>query len=260
LESAFFSQTFVSFLGGDALRIWRIRRCGLPLSQAASSVVLDRLVGITVNHVFLLVALPWLLIVIPNHTIRIALLVLAIAGLVGFAFLLFLGRFYGTKGSRSSLSKQITTARMAKLVEEIAAVGHHFLHPGVKLFMAAVSSLIIALINSIIFFALLLGWGVAPGAAFGCALLVPAVLEIAMLPISIAGWGVREGVAIIAFSEFGVSSDIAFGSSIVFALLMLAVGLTGGLLWLVDRREIGTLAAIEAQVVSDGAAAGPTAR
>jgi glycosyltransferase 2 family protein len=30
----FFSQTFISFLGGDALRIWRIRRLGLALPKA----------------------------------------------------------------------------------------------------------------------------------------------------------------------------------------------------------------------------------
>jgi hypothetical protein len=75
-------------------------------------------------------------------------------------------------------------------------------------------------------------------------------MEIAMLPISIAGWGVREGVAIIAFSGFGVPSPVALGSSLLFGLIVLAVGLVGGLLWLVDHREIGTLAAIEAEVAA----------
>jgi len=129
-------------------------------------------------------------------------------------------------------------------------VGRQFLYPEGRLLSAALVSLIIALINSLIFFALLLGWGVAPLAAFGCALLVPAVLEIAMLPISIAGWGVREGVAIIGFSGFGVPSNIALGSSIVFASITLAVGLTGGLLWLVDRRQFATLSTIETQVAT----------
>jgi hypothetical protein len=81
------------------------------------------------------------------------------------------------------------------------------------------------------------------------------VMEIAMLPISIAGWGVREGMAIIAFSSFGVPSNVAFASSIVFALIILAVGLVGGALWLVDRREIGTLAAMEGPVIAPDEAA-----
>ena len=79
-----------------------------------------------------------------------------------------------------------------------------------------------------------------------------------MLPVSIAGWGVREGVAILAFSSFGVTSTVALGASLMFGLIGLAVGLVGGLLWLIDHREIGTLAAIEAEVaVRDEPAAAP---
>jgi glycosyltransferase 2 family protein len=247
LESAFFNQTFVSFLGGDALRIWRIRRCGMPLRQAASAVVLDRLVGIAVNHALLLVALPWLLAEVNDHAIRIVLIVLAAAGFGGFACILLLGAY----GTIPGLARRLEGSRIGQMVSELAAVGRHFLRPGAQLLTAASFSLIIALINSSIFFVLLIGWGVAPLAALGCALLVPAVLEIAMLPISIAGWGVREGVTIIAFSGFGVPANVAFGSSIVFASILLAVGLIGGILWLVDRREFATLGAVEAQVAGN---------
>jgi glycosyltransferase 2 family protein len=252
LESAFFSQTFVSFLGGDALRIWRIRRCGMPLRQAASTVVLDRLVGIAVNHVFLLVALPWLLAEVSHHVIRVALIVLAAAGVAGFAGILL----FGCYGATLEVARRLDDSRIGRLISDLATVGRQFLHPDARLLAAALLSLIIALINSLIFFVLLLGWGVAPLTALGCALMVPAVLEIAMLPISIAGWGVREGVAIVAFSGFGVLSNVALGSSIMFAMLMLVVGLAGGLLWLVDRRQFATLSATEAQASPDASIGG----
>src|SRR5437667_5748870 len=87
LESIFFSQTFVSFLGGDALRIWRIRRLGLPLAEATSAIVLDRLLGLFTNHIFLLASLPWLLSVIDNFTVRFVLILLAIGGIAGFAMI-----------------------------------------------------------------------------------------------------------------------------------------------------------------------------
>jgi hypothetical protein len=250
LESAFFSQTFVSFLGGDALRIWRIRRCGLPLGQAAGAIMLDRLIGITVNHLFLLATLPWLLAEISNHAIRIGLIALAIAGTAGFAFLLFLGARYGDAAARGRLPARVRGTRIASLIGETAAVGRHLLHPDSKLIAAAATSLVIALINSAIFFLVLTGWEIAVGPALGCALIVPAVLEVAMLPVSIAGWGVREGVAILAFASFGVASTVALGASLVFGLIGLAVGLVGGLLWLVDHREIGTLAAIETELAA----------
>jgi glycosyltransferase 2 family protein len=246
LESMFFSQTFVSFLGGDALRIWRIRRCGLPLDQAASAIVLDRLIGITGNHAFFLAMLPWLLSQISDPKIFVGLVVLAAVGVFGVAVVLLLGLAHGRMGMISRLPDRVRASRLVRLAIEAATVGRHFRRPGPKLLLAVSASVIIALINSSIFFVLLLGLGVAPENAFGCALLVPAVLEIAMLPISIAGWGVREGVAIVAFSAFGVPAIIAFGASVLFALTVLALGLVGGLLWLVDQREIGTLSALEA--------------
>lgn len=91
----------------------------------------------------------------------------------------------------------------------------------------------------------LLGLHIEPITAFGCALFIPAVMEIAMLPISIAGWGVREGVAIVAFATLGVPAQIAFGSSVTFALVLLALGLLGGVFWLFDYREIGNLDTLE---------------
>jgi Lysylphosphatidylglycerol synthase TM region len=148
----------VSFLGGDALRIWRIRRCGLLLNQAASAVVLDRLIGITVNHVFLLAALPWLLAEIPDHTIRVALVVLAGAGITGFAFLLLFGAFFRGAGAVGSFPNHIRSTKIVRLIQEMAAVGRYFLHPGAKLLTAAFASLLIVLINSLIFVVLLSGW------------------------------------------------------------------------------------------------------
>jgi glycosyltransferase 2 family protein len=62
------------------------------------------------------------------------------------------------------------------------------------------------------------------------------VLEIAMLPISIAGWGVREGAAVVAFGTLGIPAVMAFGASVLFALLTLVLGLSGGVSWLLARR------------------------
>jgi hypothetical protein len=93
----------------------------------------------------------------------------------------------------------------------------------------------------------LYGWRVNLVTAIGCSFLVPGILEIAMLPISFAGWGIREGVAIFAFGTLGVAAPISFGTSIVFALVLLMLGLVGGLLWLFDSREIGDLAVLETQ-------------
>jgi glycosyltransferase 2 family protein len=104
-----------------------------------------------------------------------------------------------------------------------------------------VLSSVITLANMFIFAIALVGMGVAFPLAAGCALLVPAVVEITMLPISLAGWGVREGAAVVAFGALGLPADQALGASIAFGLTLAAVSMLGGILWLVDRRQMAQI-------------------
>jgi glycosyltransferase 2 family protein len=237
LESMFFSQTFISFLGGDALRIWRIRRLGLTLPKATSAVVLDRLIGTLVNHAFLLATLPWFLSSEVNGSIKIILVLLAVAGVTAFAMLLLLGSTRGRVNILSLLPVRIRAGVVTGFIIEISTVGHDLLASRRVPWVFVLSALITAT-NMVIFALILSGMGVVFPLAASCALLVPAIVEIAMLPISLAGWGVREGAAIVAFGALGLPGDQALGASIAFGLIVAAVSMLGGVLWLVDRRQM----------------------
>jgi glycosyltransferase 2 family protein len=237
LESMFFSQTFISFLGGDALRIWRIRRLGLTLQKATSAVVLDRLIGTLVNHAFLLATLPWFLSSEVNSAIKMILVVLAVAGVTAFAMLLLLGSRRGRVSILNLLPVRIRTGVVTGFIVEVSTVGHELLASRRVPWVFVLSALITA-INMVVFTLILSGMGVAFPLAAGCALLVPAIMEIAMLPISLAGWGVREGAAIVAFGALGLPADQALGASIAFGLIVAAVSMLGGVLWLLDRRQM----------------------
>lgn len=238
LESMFFSQTFISFIGGDALRIWRIQRFGLPLADATSAIVLDRLIGILVNHIYLLASLPWLLTLLPNGAIKVVLLLLAIVGVGGFVLLLVLGFLRGRLGLFRRLPERLKVAAVVTLLLETSTVGRHLLASPHRLADVFVLSALAVACNIMVFAVLLLGLGVDLHLAIACALLVPAILEIAMLPISIAGWGIREGAAVMAFGALGLAADLALGSSVAFGLIFVGVSLIGGVLWLIDRRQI----------------------
>lgn len=236
IESIFFGQTFVSFLGSDALRVWRVRKSGLDLEQAGAAVALDRVTGIIVNHVLLLASLPWLFARIDNDAVRLILALLALAGVAGTVTVLLFGYFRDHVLRIAGRISGHRAAKVAGFVAQAVTAGQHLLHPHPRLWLAAGISLLSALCNSLVFFVLFLGWHVDTTSALLAALLVPAVLEIAMLPISIGGWGVREGAAIIAFGTVGVPLAVAFGASVAFALLSLALGLIGGAAWLFGRR------------------------
>ena len=81
--------------------------------------------------------------------------------------------------------------------------------------------------------ALALGLSVSAIDAFT---LVPAALLLAMIPISIAGWGVREVIFIQAFSLAGVASGDALALSLFYGCAGMLMGILGGAVWFAERR------------------------
>ena len=58
-----------------------------------------------------------------------------------------------------------------------------------------------------------------------------------VLPISVGGWGLREGLSIFLFAIVNVNYEQALAASMIFGVVMLAVGVLGGALWAVFGRK-----------------------
>ena len=74
-----------------------------------------------------------------------------------------------------------------------------------------------------------------------CMALFPPVLLLTAIPISIAGWGVREFGMVAAFGLVGVPVHGAIAISFLFGLLAILVTIPGGLMWLAlgeARKEV----------------------
>ena len=61
---------------------------------------------------------------------------------------------------------------------------------------------------------------------------MPPVLLIASLPVSIAGWGVRESSFMYAFAHAGLAQSDGLAISILFGAASFFVGLVGGIVWI----------------------------
>jgi hypothetical protein len=70
---------------------------------------------------------------------------------------------------------------------------------------------------------------------WNCFVLLPTVLFLSMLPISVAGWGVREGAMVAALSLVGVPGHQSLALSICFGLCIVAISLSGGAVWFASR-------------------------
>ncbi|HAT36239.1 MAG TPA: hypothetical protein DCS82_11015 [Rhodospirillaceae bacterium] len=67
-----------------------------------------------------------------------------------------------------------------------------------------------------------------------CVIIVPSVMLVATIPISIAGWGLRESAMVTAFGLLGAPTDEVAALSVAFGLCLIGVGLPGGILWFLN--------------------------
>ena len=65
-----------------------------------------------------------------------------------------------------------------------------------------------------------------------CFVLIPPVILITTIPISIAGWGVREGAMVAVLAYAGISEGDAFILSLLLGISILIASLPGGLIWI----------------------------
>ena len=95
LVGLFISQALITFVAGDLARGLQFAKEGIPRRIAGRAVMLDRILGLVALLVLVLAALPLVLQVAQERTLRISLYLLAAAsaaGIIGFFALGVLGR------------------------------------------------------------------------------------------------------------------------------------------------------------------------
>jgi uncharacterized membrane protein YbhN (UPF0104 family) len=223
---AFFSQTLISFLGGDAMRIWRITRSNVSLGVATKGVALDRAAGLAGALVLVMLTLPFLFDVLQEPAMRRGLLVAVSGCVAGLALLLAVGH-------TPAALRQI---KLFQWVSELAQAAVSIVRSAKRLALLLTLSMLVHLLNVVVLFVLAVGLSVDI-TLWHSLLLIPPVLLLSMLPISVAGWGVREGAMIVALGQIGVRSDQSVAVSVGFGLSLIAISLPGAILWLMQRRQ-----------------------
>lgn len=222
----FFNQALPSSFGGDAVRVYKAYKDGLTLSCAINSVMLERVVTTLGLVLLVVVATPFFLDRVGAQQaawIVPAVGVLGVGGVVGLLVLMFLDRM------PSQISHWRLIRGMAMLASDTRRV---FLSP-----LHATKSLGWSLIGhvNVAYMTYLMGLSIGLDITWlDCMVLIPPVLLIMALPISIAGWGVREQAMVTAFALIGVPNEGALVLSIMFGLMSLLYGLPGGVVWMLS--------------------------
>ena len=233
-EGLFFNQALPSTVGGDGVRIYRAFRAGLPLSAAINSVVLDRVLGLTSLMILAALAQPLFYQRVDLLAARLSFTAVFVLAVSAILVLLLLG-YMPAWFRRWKLARGLVTLSQA--------ARQAFTTPSV-VFPVTLLSIAGHLISVMVFY--LLAVGLNLGVSFlDCLVMVPSVLLLATVPVSVAGWGVREGATVAAFGLLGVPAGGAAAASVLFGLGMAITALPGGLLWFLnaDRRveQVGTL-------------------
>jgi len=222
----FFNQTLPSSVGGDAMRIWHVAK-QTSWRIATYSVLIDRVVGVTALAMVVTACLPWTLELVRNPVGRSALLLIGLgcigAGLVfiGFAWdrLRFLQRWAPTRHLAATATVALGILRSPRALVRI--FGLSFLIHGLTAVIAWCAA------RSV---------GAHLPLLYALFLVLPVVL-IAIVPISVAGWGVREGAMVAAFGYAGLPPGDGLIVSLLFGASYLTIGAVGGLVWIMTTRR-----------------------
>ncbi|HYL81253.1 MAG TPA: lysylphosphatidylglycerol synthase transmembrane domain-containing protein [Candidatus Acidoferrum sp.] len=228
-EAAFFNLFLPTLIGGDIVRGYSIYRLTRGHDASIASILVDRLSGFAAMVAIALVALA---VAYPRlQDPQVAGMILAVAAAFAMAMTLLLSDRLtsGATGILRLVGLGQFRARIQGLVDAVQRYRRHHQALGQALVLSGLLQALIIVTYYLIGASLNLG---VPLRYFF--LYVPLITVMAMLPVSVAGLGVREGGVVYFFAKVGVDPAAALGMSLVWFSLSLAVSSLGGLAFLLD--------------------------
>jgi uncharacterized protein (TIRG00374 family) len=224
---ACFNQFLPSSVGGDFFRVLAVRRHGASLNKAVTSVFLDRLFGFISLGFLCLLAIPGEGKILLESDLKwpflLTMLLLGGTFVGGLALLVIPSQWHSLFFIRPFHS-------MIEVVQQSLAQKRLFL---AMLLSALIASILVVLGLQILMlgFDIPLTWGQS-------AAILPVVMLLTSLPISFAGWGLREGAIIIALGVYGVAQETSLALSLVYGVLQLLSAVPGLVLWILEKRRL----------------------
>ncbi len=229
LIGSFFTQVLPTSIGGDAVRIWQLTRQGFAFDRAFIGVMLERMTGLIALVIMVAAGVFWLGDLLDQPALRLLLLAALPVLAAGLLVLCLLDRLPGGFVDRLRPLRMVG-ATLDLLGAMAADTRRVLLAQPLSLYLLLLSAA--AQVLSVLAL-LALAQGLGTGLDLVEALaVVPAIILITFIPVSFAGWGVREGASVIMLGFVGLDSDHAVAVSVLFGLGLLVAGLPGCLLWL----------------------------
>jgi glycosyltransferase 2 family protein len=228
LVATFFNNFLPSNIGGDIVRV----RDSKPLTGSTATslavVGIDRILGF--GALYLLAALAFVL--APPSVRGLAgarVVLLALALLFGFLAYVFFRP--GTARWIMSVTR-LSSIEWAREQFEVAQDAVHAYRAKVAtIWLAGAASVALQGLVVLYYLAIARSLGI-PLPASAAFLMVPLCTLLQAVPVSFNGWGLREGLFTLYFSQVGLPRPSALAFSLVGAGLMVLLSLSGAFVWM----------------------------
>lgn len=225
----FFNNFLPSSIGGDGIRIYLAGKKADNYSAAAASVVMERTIA-TVTLAFL----GLISAVFANNPSKLAINLLAVLFVVGvlLAFVLISG--WVPKSLKNKEGKiSIAWVKFSDSARELKEKKK-------ELAICFIQSLLFQVIVALVIGAIMIGLNQPLLALPDLFLITSASSVLAMVPLGLNGYGVREGAYIYLLKPFGYTTSAALTVSILFAFFVTVYSLVGGINWFVINKELNS--------------------
>lgn len=228
LVASFFNNFLPSNIGGDVIRVRDSSRLtGSTTTTSLAVIAADRILGF--GALYVLAAFAF---VLGGSGVR------HLAGarvvLLGL-FVVFSGLVYvffqpGSASRLMALSGLLRLSWTREPFETVQAAVHVFRERVASVWLAFVASLALQAIVVLYYYAIAHALRISlPLSA--CFLMVPLCTLLQAVPVSFNGWGLREGLFALYFSQIGLSRESALAFSLVGAGLIVVLSLSGAVVW-----------------------------
>jgi uncharacterized membrane protein YbhN (UPF0104 family) len=204
--------------------MWQAYRTGVRPEAAVGGVLLERISGVLGLVILSTLGVWYMGSQIDNQALRLGLLAMLPLGFLGALVL-------------ASLDRMPRRWRQLRLLDELVCLAKDS-----RRVLFAPATALPLLLLSILSHALAAGavYAFAVGlhlslSVWDCLALFPPVILVTLIPISFAGWGLREGAMVALFAFAGVNADTALALSLAFGVALLAASLPGCACWLAWR-------------------------
>jgi uncharacterized protein (TIRG00374 family) len=228
LVATFFNNFLPSNIGGDIVRVRDSSHLTGSMATSLAVVGIDRILGF--GALYLLAAVAFVLAPPPVRGLAGARVVLLSLALL-FAFLAYVFFRPGTARWIMSATRLSSIGWAREQFEVVQDAVHAYRAKVGTIWAAGAASVGLQALAVLYYLAVARGLGIElpASAAF---LMVPLCTLLQAVPISFNGWGLREGLFALYFSQVGLPRASALAFSLVGAGLMVLLSLSGAFVWM----------------------------